>query len=96
MAAKPKIKDGHIWVDAKAVEEPPIFKKIYYYNKPDTPYGEEGKVIEVPADSFFVLGDNSASSRDSRYWGFVPKKYLLGKAFLIYWPLMRIRLLKDK
>jgi len=48
----------------------------------------------VPQDNYFVLGDNSASSKDSRYWGYVNDKYLIGKALLIYWPPNRIRILK--
>lgn len=89
-----RLRDGNIWVDGVLIEEPEEIRQIYYYNKPDTPYGEEGMLIRVPEDNFFVLGDNSASSRDSRYWGFVPKRYLVGKAFIIYWPLTRIRLLR--
>lgn len=89
-----RIIDGNIWVDGVLVEELKKIRQTYYYNKPGTPYGEEDMIIKVPVDSFFVLGDNSASSRDSRYWGFVPKKYLVGKAFLLYWPLTRIRVLE--
>ena len=88
------IKNGDIWVDGRLIEDPGAIKQIYYYNKYDTAYGKEGVVIEVPEDNYFVLGDNSASSRDSRYWGFVPKKNLVGKAFVIYWPLTRMRRLK--
>lgn len=90
-----QIKDGNIWIDSVPVEKPQKIHQIYYYNKPETPYGAEGVKVEVPEGNFFVLGDNSASSRDSRYWGFVPKKYLIGKAFLIYWPLNRIRILRN-
>ena len=89
-----RIIDGNIWVDGLLIEKPKKIRQIYYYNKPGTTYGEEDMTIRVPDDSFFVLGDNSASSRDSRYWGFVPKKYLVGKAFLLYWPLTRIRILE--
>ncbi len=89
-----RIIDGNIWVDNVLIEEPEKIRQTYYYNKPDTMYGKEGMVIQVPEENFFVLGDNSASSRDSRYWGFVPRKYMLGKAFLIYWPLTRMRILK--
>jgi signal peptidase I len=91
-----QIKDGEVWIDGELAEKPEELKErlLYYYNKPDTDYGEEGMVIKVPEDTFFVLGDNSASSRDSRYWGFVPRKYLIGKAFLIYWPPRRIETLK--
>lgn len=90
-----QIKDGNIWIDSVLIEKPQKVRQIYYYNKPDTPYGSERMKVKVPEKNFFVLGDNSASSRDSRYWGFVPRKYFIGKAFLIYWPLNRIRLLKS-
>ncbi len=89
-----RIIDGNIWVDGVLIDSHKKIYQTYYYNKPDTPYGEEDITIKVPDDSFYVLGDNSASSRDSRYWGFVPKKYLVGKAFLLYWPLTRIRVLE--
>lgn len=86
-----QIQNGKILINSKAVTDP-IINKIYYYNRGD--FGTEGKIIEVAANSYFVLGDNSASSRDSRYWGFVDKKFLIGKAVLIYWPLNRIRLVR--
>jgi signal peptidase I len=39
----------------------------------------------VPADMYFVLGDNRDNSRDSRFWGFVPQGDLLGRATVVYW-----------
>jgi signal peptidase I len=41
--------------------------------------------ITVPADQYFVMGDNRDNSQDSRYWGFLPRGYVKGKALLIYW-----------
>jgi len=89
-----EIKDGKLIVNGKVVEDPPAFRRVYYYNRGD--YGLEGKPIVVPEDSYFVLGDNSASSRDSRYWGFVPKSYLIGKAVLLILPLNRMQVITGK
>ena len=86
-----EIKDGKIYINTKEFDHPSI-KNIYYYNRGD--FGLIGQKVIVPENSYYVLGDNSRSSKDSRYWGFVDDKYLIGKAFLIYWPLNRIRIIK--
>ncbi len=86
-----EIKGGSIYINDLPVPEG-IFNQIYYYNRGE--FGAEGKKITVPLDSYFVLGDNSSSSKDSRYWGFVPKENLLGQALVIYWPPNRMRLVK--
>ena len=41
--------------------------------------------VTVPADQYFVMGDNRDNSQDSRYWGFLPRGHIKGKALLIYW-----------
>jgi signal peptidase I len=48
------------------------------------------KPIEVPADHFFMMGDNRGESDDSRDWGPVPKEWIIGDAFFTYWPPGRI------
>jgi signal peptidase I len=45
----------------------------------------DDKQLIVPEDSYFVLGDNRDDSRDSRYWGFVPRENIIGRPLLIYW-----------
>ncbi|NQU73111.1 MAG: signal peptidase I [Candidatus Omnitrophica bacterium] len=87
-----EIKDGNVYIDNQLVEDPYVIREIFYYNRGQ--YGKTARKIAIPPDSYYVLGDNSSSSRDSRYWGFVPKKNLLGKAFFIYWPLNRIKTAK--
>ncbi|MDI6758608.1 MAG: signal peptidase I [Candidatus Omnitrophota bacterium] len=86
-----EIKNGALYINDSPLTDS-IFGKIFYYNYGD--FQSPDKKITVPENNFFVLGDNSASSKDSRYWGFVPKKNLLGKAMLIYWPPQRIRIIK--
>lgn len=85
---KVEISNEKIIVNGKVLETPKIFSQIHYYNTGS--FGREGNVVTVPENSYFVLGDNSGNSKDSRYWGFVPKENLKGKAFCIYWPPSRI------
>lgn len=88
-----EIKNGSIYIN-EVFNKEPLISNHYYYNRPESAYGKEGQVIKVLEDSYYVLGDNSSSSQDSRYWGFVPKKNVLGKAMVVYWPPNRIRIIK--
>ena len=69
-----------------------VYVDVYYTDRPDTyavrsPYTlEQGR--------FFMLGDNSINSNDSRKWNSVPESYLVGEAFLVLWPLGRMKLVR--
>ena len=80
---------GDIYIDGKLVTDSRIKNRTYYAR------GEFGlRPFKVPEGEVFVLGDNSASSHDSRFWGAVPNENIIGKAEVIYWPLKRIRILE--
>ena len=51
------------------------------------------RTFTVPAGHFFMMGDNRGESDDSRFWGPVPKKWVIGGAFATYWPPKRVGLL---
>lgn len=87
-----EIRDGSIYVNGIKETPPADLANNVYYNS--EPYGAINQKIVVPPDHFYVLGDNSMNSRDSRAWGFVSRKELLGKAFVRWWPPHRIGMLQ--
>ncbi|HMQ03763.1 MAG TPA: signal peptidase I [Pyrinomonadaceae bacterium] len=51
----------------------------------DYDFGVEGTEMQVPENSFFVMGDSRDQSDDSRGWGFVPRELIIGRAMFVYW-----------
>ena len=45
-----------------------------------------GRKLAIPKKNYFAMGDNSANSQDSRYWGFVPAKDVVGRPLFVYYP----------
>ena len=81
----------------RADELDPRFKKIFsgkggyqgYTNEPHARYLRAGEEFTVPKRHYFMLGDNTAFSMDSRYFGAVPRRNLVGRAFFVFWPCSR-------
>lgn len=78
-------RDKIIYINGKAIEEP----YVQHTDNTIKPGGVEPRdnfgPIVIPEGKFFVMGDNRDQSYDSRYWGYVPKEYIKGKALKVYW-----------
>lgn len=73
------VRDGRVYINGEPLEEPwlpPGTQVERCYVCP----------LTVPADHYFVMGDNRPGSNDSRHWGPVPRRLLVGRVFLVYWP----------
>jgi len=86
-----EIREGRILINGEVLSGG-LPATSYYYNQ--GPFGQEENVVDVPPEAYFVLGDNSAASHDSRFWGFVPRRLVIGKAICIFWPPSRIRAIR--
>lgn len=69
-----------VTVDGGTLREP--------YVNPADPFNPFSPIYNrvVPANDYFVMGDNRGNSSDSRQWGFVPRQNIIGQATFVYWP----------
>jgi signal peptidase I len=86
-----EVREKKVYVNGQALVEPyahflqPVttaseFREVTSFDVRDR-YGP----VTVPPNQYFVMGDNRDNSQDSRYWGFLPREYIKGKALIIYW-----------
>jgi signal peptidase I len=75
-------RDGVVFIDGKRLVEPYVRggRRDQQTHSPRT----------IPEGKYFFMGDNRGSSCDSREWGAVPRKNIVGEVFFVYWPPMRI------
>jgi signal peptidase I len=86
-----EVRQKTVYINGSPLEEP-----YAHYLQPAA-FGSEGAEVTafdvrerygpvtVPANQYFVMGDNRDNSQDSRYWGFLPRELIKGRALVIYW-----------
>lgn len=74
------VRAGQVYLDDQPLQEPYIAEPLDYVLP----------ILQVPADSYFVMGDNRNNSNDSHVWGFLPRQNIIGRAIIRFWPLNRI------
>lgn len=88
-----EIKNGKIHADGKELGMIGGGPAIHYLSAKDlnTPSFRQSPILRLAEDQYFVLGDNSSSAFDSRFWGPVPREAVVGKVTRIYYPFQRMR-----
>jgi signal peptidase I len=81
-----ELRRKRVYIDGKPIEEP----YVHYLVPPEDEHGSAFDVraeygpVTVPAGHYFMMGDNRDNSQDSRYWGFLPREYVKGRALFVY------------
>ncbi len=87
-----KIEKNRVFVNDLLVDESGYLDKTIVTNAGY--FVKEGLSLSVPPENYFVMGDNRSNSSDSRDWGFVPAKNIVGRAWVKYWPINEIGAVK--
>lgn len=85
------VQDGAIIVNGAKLPEPYLPAGL---QTPTGPFTEGGREFVLGPDEYFLVGDNRPFSSDSRAWGPVPRKNIVGRAFFRYWPLNRTQTIR--
>ena len=91
-----QIKGGKIIIKNTTHPKGFVLEEPYKINGSDQPGAllEDNKEFKISEDSYFVLGDNRNQSFDSREWGELSRKNIIGKTWLRYWPISRFSFVK--
>ena len=82
--------DWYVYINDIPLDEPYILSKSDWTPCRDDMYC--GPFV-IPEGQYFMMGDNRSNSQDSRFWGFLPKERVIGRAYFVFWPLNRIEML---
>jgi signal peptidase I len=82
-------RSGYVYIDGKRLNEPYV-EAARRDNQTKRLSDILPGATRIPKDDYLMMGDNRTQSCDSRTWGLVPRKNLIGEVFLTYWPLGRI------
>jgi signal peptidase I len=85
-----EVKDRKIYINGTVIDDPHAHYLLPasssdYHEVTSFDVRERYGPVTVPANQYFVMGDNRDNSQDSRYWGFLPRDLVKGKALVIYW-----------
>ncbi len=87
------VKDNHVYVNSKLLPEPYLPSDFVTTEKS---FLREGVPYTIPLGYYIVMGDNRSYSSDSREWGPIARSAIVGKAWLRYWPINEIGLIKHQ
>jgi len=85
-----RISEGKLFINDKRVSLSNAVGGIAYDLPPRTGAFSPQTDVTVPSGCYFVLGDNSTNSFDSRFWGSVPRGNIIGRVLFCYWPPQRV------
>jgi signal peptidase I len=86
-----EVREKKVYINGQALDEPyahyllPVSTPSEFHEVTSFDVRERYGPVTVPTEQYFVMGDNRDNSQDSRYWGFLRRDYVKGKALVIYW-----------
>ncbi len=86
-----EVREKKVYINGSPLDEPyahhltPAADESQYHEVTSSDVRERYGPVTVPPNQYFMMGDNRDNSQDSRYWGFLPRENIKGRALLIYW-----------
>jgi signal peptidase I len=86
-----EVREKKVYINGKSLNEPyahylePVATPSEFHEVTSVEIRDRYGPVTVPPNHYFVMGDNRDNSQDSRYWGFLPREYIKGKALILYW-----------